>query len=286
MALPPTLPGGYQLWYYYLFLAGGIAVATIFLILVTTHLYGIIKTRHRFCIPLLIGGIFEVIGYAFRVVAHHNTNSTTPYAIQSVLILLAPILFAASVYMYLGRTIIGAHGEYLSMIKPRFLTKIFVTGDVFCFMIQAGGGGMLVTANDSSNVELGEHMILGGLILQVIIFVFFVMVAIRFHVRMAATHHHNTLFQWRKSLITTYALSFLIMLRNVVRAVEYGMGSNGYILRHEWSTFVFDGAPMMAVLLISLTWYKIGVRCKSQQTEIDVESYQMMTPSKCARQQR
>lgn len=54
-------------------------------------------------------------------------------------ILLAPALFAASIYMELGRIILLVDGEAHSIIKKKHLTKIFVGGDVLSFIFQAVG---------------------------------------------------------------------------------------------------------------------------------------------------
>jgi hypothetical protein len=51
-------------------------------------------------------------------------------------------------------------------------------------LIQAGGAGMLVSANDKDGFKRGENIILGGLILQILIFGFFVVVASIWHVRL------------------------------------------------------------------------------------------------------
>lgn len=48
-------------------------------------------------------------------------------------------MFAASVYMELGRIILLVNGEDRSMIRKKWLTKIFVFGDVFSFLLQSGG---------------------------------------------------------------------------------------------------------------------------------------------------
>jgi hypothetical protein len=69
---------------------------------------------------------------------------------------------------------------------------------------------------------------------------------------------------WQQLLLGLYTISVLITVRNVVRTVEYGMGSKGYFLRHEWITYVFDAALMVIVLLICLRWYgsRVGSRKK------------------------
>lgn len=61
---------------------------------------------------------------------------------QSLLLLIAPALFAASIYIVLGRVILLVDGEQYSLIRQKWLTKIFVTGDVISFLVQAGGGGI------------------------------------------------------------------------------------------------------------------------------------------------
>lgn len=62
-----------------------------------------------------------------------------PYIIQTVLILLAPALYAASIYMTLGRLIMLLDAEKYSLIKRKWLTKFFVMGDIVSFVMQAIG---------------------------------------------------------------------------------------------------------------------------------------------------
>jgi hypothetical protein len=62
-----------------------------------------------------------------------------PYIIQAVYILIGPALFAASIYMTLGRIILLTDGEHYAMVKQRWLTKVFVTGDIVFIGMQSGG---------------------------------------------------------------------------------------------------------------------------------------------------
>jgi hypothetical protein len=148
-----------------------------------------------------------------------------PYIIQSVLILLAPILFAASIYMILGRLIMRTGSAHLSLVRATWLTKIFVSGDILCFLIQSGGAGMLVQAKDTDSVKTGENIILGGLILQILVFGFFVAVAGTWHRRLdtrvvAAAGEIS----WKKYICLLYAASVFITVRNLCRVVEYAQG--------------------------------------------------------------
>jgi len=67
------------------------------------------------------------------------------YLMQNMLTLLAPALFAASIYMCLGRIILATDGQAFSLIKPSRLTALFVSGDVAGLVIQ-GGGEMMRTS--------------------------------------------------------------------------------------------------------------------------------------------
>lgn len=55
------------------------------------------------------------------------------------MVLIAPSLFAASMYMELGRIIRLVGGEAYSLVRVSRLTKIFVIGDIIAFLAQAGG---------------------------------------------------------------------------------------------------------------------------------------------------
>lgn len=83
--------------------------------------------------------IVEWIGYIARILANKNQTSLGIYILQTLLLLVAPALFAASIYMILGRMIAFTRAEALSPIRRTWLTKIFVFGDVFSFLVQSGG---------------------------------------------------------------------------------------------------------------------------------------------------
>ena len=83
----------------------------------------------------------EIIGYVARIVLSNETPNweTVPFIIQSLLLILAPALFAATLYMEFGRIVRLVHGQEACVIKTTKLTKIFVTGDVVSFLIQGIG---------------------------------------------------------------------------------------------------------------------------------------------------
>jgi hypothetical protein len=65
------------------------------------------------------------------------------------------------------------------------ITLTFVTCDVITFLIQCAGGGLLASANsDQSKANLGSHILVVGLVLQVITFGFFAVASMWFVYKM------------------------------------------------------------------------------------------------------
>jgi len=137
------------------------AVIFVVLFALTTavHLFQLIKRRTWYFIPFVLGGCckynfsilyaqttklfhcrtVQVIGYVARVLAHKNKESIPLYSVQAIFILLAPALYAASIYMVLGRLIVTESAQDLSIVPVKWMTKIFIVGDIIGFLAQAAG---------------------------------------------------------------------------------------------------------------------------------------------------
>jgi hypothetical protein len=210
--------------------------------------------------------IVEVIGLAARAVSHNDLSSKGPYIVQVLLILLAPIIFSASIYMYLGRLIRASGYPQLSFIRLNWLTKIFVCGDVLCFFIQAGGATKLVNANTSSAISSAQNTVLGGLGLQVFCFCIFMLCAVVFHVRVSRGHVADNIdpsLRLGTMLVSLYLCSLCVVVRNIYRLIEYQAGESGYLQTHEWPTYALDIVLMALLMIISLIWYFGNTKAKN-----------------------
>ncbi|KAI6373023.1 hypothetical protein MCOR25_003554 [Pyricularia grisea] len=250
----------YSLYHYDPSIPGAIVVAVIFLLTTVFHFWQLIKTRCWFMIPLAVGGILEVIGYAGRAKSGDESPNWTlgPYIIQAILLLVAPALFAATIYMALGRVIQRVDGESRSFVPFRWLTKIFVTGDVLSFFLQAGGGGYQAVGTLEA-LENGSNVIIAGLFVQLFCFGCFIVVSIAFHmaIKKQPTRQSSSDIPWQKHLKALYVGSALIMVRSIFRVVEYLQGFSGYLLSHEPYLYVFD-ALLMICVMIWFNWIHPG----------------------------
>ncbi|KAH9211067.1 RTA1 like protein-domain-containing protein [Leptodontidium sp. 2 PMI_412] len=234
--------------------AAAIIFAVLFGIAMVTHGYQLIRTRTWFMLAFLIGGIFEFGGYIARVFTAQETPnwSIGPFIIQHLLLLVAPALLAASIYMELGRIILLVHGEKHSIISRIWLTKIFVGGDIVSFLAQAIGAGSMA-GHSTSAIKTGQTIILCGLVAQILFFMLFAVTAAIFHLRLLHTPTQKVLndaIPWRKHMFALYASSFLILIRCVFRLVEYAQGRTGYLMSNEVFLYLFDSVLMLGTMII------------------------------------
>lgn len=106
---------------------------------------------------------------------------------------------------------------------------------------------------DKDLQQMGVKVSLGGLILQLFVFAWFLLIAILFHRRLAVCPTPMTedgRIGWRKYFVVLYLASLFILVRNIVRIFEYAQGFNGFIMKHEIMLYLFDASLMASTVLI------------------------------------
>ncbi|KAK3933781.1 RTA1 like protein-domain-containing protein [Diplogelasinospora grovesii] len=249
-----SVPQGLQSRFFLYQYEPSVPAASLFIALfaITTciHGYQMMRTRTWFFVPFFCGGLCETIGYAGRTYsASQNPYFTLgPYVVQAVLLLVAPALFAASIYMELGKiSDLLECGQYL-LLPRRWITRSFVAGDVICFVLQAGGAS-LMASTDMHTRDTGSNLVVGGLFVQIVFFGGFVITSLIFHWRVASSGKGKDV-PYQRHLFALYLSSILIFARSIVRATEFIQGFFGYIISHEAFLFGFDAAPMLLVMMV------------------------------------
>ncbi|KAF6819278.1 Protein RTA1-like protein 8 [Colletotrichum plurivorum] len=281
--------------------AGAIAFAVLFAITTVLHVLQMYRTKTWYLTALIVGGVCETFGFGARAASASDEPGCWglgPYIMQNVLILIAPAFMAASIYMILGRIVLLTKGEKHSLIKLRWLTKLFVTGDVISLLMQStgtwhptttqspslpripfrssqsttanqrcSGGGMMAAGEKMA--KTGENMVIFGLFVQLAFFGFFISVAAVFHRRMSNAPTPGTAdpaVRWRQYLVTLYVTSALIFIRSVFRAAEYIEGNHGVLMRSEAYLYFFD-ALLMLIVMCWMNWFhpsEIGLLLRGQ----------------------
>jgi len=105
-------------------------------------------------------------------------------------------------------------------------------------------------------VHTGEKIIIGGLVVQLLFFGFFIVTGFMFHVRMLrepTAKLFSESIPWKRQLNTLYGASLLILIRCIFRLIEYAQGNDGYLISHEVFLYIFDAVLMFATMVL-MAW--------------------------------
>jgi hypothetical protein len=171
--------GGFKLYHYDPSMAAAAAFIILFIIASVIHCWQMFRTRCWIMVPLVIGGfcslfvlscdtctlanfdvqwkLLDTSVVQFRAKSHQTGPSdhtlSKPYSYLWPLCVLPNLhktvylltenfnqaLFAATIYMEFGRLVTRLGAEQYTVIRHKWITKIFVTGDVLSFFLQGGG---------------------------------------------------------------------------------------------------------------------------------------------------
>jgi hypothetical protein len=107
-------------------------------------------------------------------------------------------------------------------------------------------------------------VIVGGLILQVIFFGFFLICGVVFQFRIGrrpTTKSSSADIPWRKHMAALHVASLFILVRSIFRVVEYLQGQDGYLLTTEVFLYVFDAALMFLVMAVFAVIHPSEINC-------------------------
>lgn len=226
------------------------------------HRYVACSTRSKTCTNFN-GNLGEAGGYYGRVWSHQNIREGTPYLVQMMLILGSAPLLAATVYMTLGRFIRALDAEEHAVIRPSWITKIYVLIDIASFVCQMWGSA--AQASGPEGAAQGMKIVMIGLGVQLFAFVCFIAMSAAFHIRLnrkpTVTSRRPHVY-WRKQLWNLYAVSVLITARSIFRLIEFAEGSNGSIHKTEALMYVFD-ASLLFITAVCLAAIHPGMLLRS-----------------------
>ncbi|KAJ3388200.1 hypothetical protein HDU84_000199 [Entophlyctis sp. JEL0112] len=231
---------------YFAYLAGG-NFALLFII----HLIQAARLKTKYMAALIVGVLLEGAGYGVRILAINSPFDTKLFAMQQSLIVISPVLIAASQYIIMEK-IICFVDTAASPVRPSLIAKIFVTTDVISFIVQGVGSGMLVAS--ISTYSLGNNILIGGLVLQVLCYIAFISIgAVYFaRTRTVPTDDGGT---WRRAYKALLASCVFVLVRSVFRVIEFAAGCNGPIASNEKFMYAFDFALILNAVGILLVFH-------------------------------
>jgi membrane protein implicated in regulation of membrane protease activity len=113
-----------------------------------------------------------------------------------------------------------------------------------------------MAAGSLSAMDTGANIVVGGLVIQLLFFGFFVIVSAIFHWRVKKRSGYASLppasdsrdartnMTWESVMWALYIACLLILVRSVFRVVEFVEGNDGFIMGREYLLYIFDACLM------------------------------------------
>lgn len=209
------------------------------------------------------GGIVFIAGFAMREVSAFDPKNLSDFIASTVLILVAPPVYALLNYIVLGRTLY--YVPQLSPIHPGRVITTFLGLDVVVGIITGNGGARVANADATpADIKAGRALLRASIILQLVSFFLFVVLEYAFHRRCkkagildqtSSAEAARNAKKLRSVLYLMYISSVIISSRHIFRVVDVFQGYTGYLETHEWPLYVFDGAFMFANALMLNIWH-------------------------------
>ncbi|TVY31867.1 hypothetical protein LSUB1_G008679 [Lachnellula subtilissima] len=188
----------------------------------------------NFCWVIIMGTIWEMASFVLRAIStrkQQDQNFYTPYGP-----LLSPIP--------------------KSVPRPRARFSVyFVWFDVLSFLVQLVGALVLSNTDATAKtIQLGIHIYMGGMGLQLFFIMIFTSLAIAFHREMRQMDKSGVVLKqgWTKMIYALYASLGLIAIRIIYRLAEYGPGVSlsNPLPTHEAFFYCLDALPIFLAIAI------------------------------------
>ncbi|KAF4554496.1 Sphingoid long-chain base transporter RSB1-like protein [Elsinoe fawcettii] len=240
------------------------AYLAMFVIFLIAHIgQGILYKTWGFMGGMVAGLFLEIIGYGARIGLHGNVFSFDFFVMYLVCLTIAPAFISASIYLCLSRIIVVC-GEDIAPFKPRTYTLTFVCCDFVSLVLQAAGGALAASSDDSGN---GVDIMVAGLAFQVVSLALYMGVAADFFLRVRKAHEsqfnprfhdvrRNKLFKYMT--IALGVATVLIFVRCVYRVAELSKGFNSHLANDEVAFNILEG-PMIWLAVLVLTAFHPGL---------------------------
>ncbi|OMP88993.1 Sphingoid long-chain base transporter RSB1 [Diplodia seriata] len=218
---------------------------------IVQFIQGVRYRTWTYTLAMMCGCFTESIGHAGRIMLHDNPFGQPGFNLQICTLTLAPAFLAAAVYLMLKHLVL-ATSPSLSRFPARYYTYIFITCDLISLVLQAAGGGTAATSDGNmSQLDIGDHMMMAGLVFQVFTLVIFGAMSLDFAFRSwRAQNTPSVLKEGTRELrasskfkvfVIGLGVAFAaILARCIYRIIEMAGGWKNPVMQDEVAFIVLD----------------------------------------------
>ncbi|KAJ4464586.1 RTA1 like protein-domain-containing protein [Lentinula lateritia] len=214
-----------------------------------------------FLYTAVLAGLVEILGWSGRLWSNQNLPNSTAFTMQITCTIMGPTALLAANFIILAG-IIRKIGDCYCRLSPRLYSIIFLSCDFIALAVQGGGGGIASATSYSALNKQGAHIMLAGIVFQLVVIICYMVLAIEFFWRYSrgtpvlsgsgvvsklstkvAVDEQDRLMIYALILNTT-----CLFIRAIYRTIELTDGFHGKIIRTQWLFNVFDGAMIVLAM--------------------------------------
>ncbi|KIK54936.1 hypothetical protein GYMLUDRAFT_76833 [Collybiopsis luxurians FD-317 M1] len=232
-----------------------------------------------FLYTAVFAGLIELAGWSGRLWSNQNLSNNNAFLIQIVCTIIAPTPLLAANFVILAR-IIKKLDDCYSRLGPRLYSRIFLSCDIIALVVQGAGGGIASGTVNQDVVNLGSHVMLAGIVFQLVVMICFMMLAMEFFYRYSSdlpirkARIVKPVIISNRMEVLVYAGMFntiCLFIRAIYRTVELADGFDGEVIRTQWLFNFFD-ATMVVLAMFTYNFAHPGRLLEEDNDENDSES--------------
>ncbi|KAL3427432.1 rta1 domain-containing protein [Phlyctema vagabunda] len=241
-------PDAYNGYGYRPSLVAGILFVILFFLSSATHAFQAFHYKTRWLSFIAVGAGIETLGWIARTGAHFCVYSGAYFSMQISLLIIAPAVTMAGIYIVLFR-MIPILGQHTSPFPPKICLTICLVVDCISLVMQAVGGGLVSTASSNgTDMAPGTNIMVTGIIFQLSATVTF---AILMSIVFFRGRNELAMSTPLKRLAFAMIIAVLCMVtRGVYRSIELLEGWRGYLNLTERYVLSLDAALMILAVVI------------------------------------
>ncbi|KAG8898992.1 hypothetical protein FRC01_010705, partial [Tulasnella sp. 417] len=203
--------------------SGHIVFLVLFLVAWLIHIAQAIRFKSLFTWVILVVGTIEWIGYMFCLFAIGQESPSSYLVVCQTLLVATPALLVAHNYIIVERIMDFIGTDYGPMAHTN-ITNVFLGADMIAMALQIAGTAMLTEAlGKPHQVEVGQKILVTGLLLQVITFGIYTILVMAYNFRSSRDPtlraYKTQLRSLRMLWVAFYINVVLITIRTIYRTV-------------------------------------------------------------------
>ncbi|KAI9632891.1 RTA1 like protein-domain-containing protein, partial [Dioszegia hungarica] len=214
--------------------------------------------RAKYMRPVRWGATIMAFGYLCRFSRRTGINAWSWLFETFQFLLLSPCAFLAQVYVLLPHLAEALEAEDCLPIGGRALKWIFISADIITVLAQLAGTALTITFGDL--VEIGKWVVTGGLWVQLVFFLTFMVIFSIFASRLRKRHldqggigadvgGHKWIDRCTSLIYVMFEACLCLFVRSIYRVAEYTSGAKSALGLSETAFYILD-ALMMLLLII------------------------------------